>query len=331
MTGTDLADVSVLDVGHGNCVLVTKNERSCVIDTPPGTTLIEALLAQKVTRVDAIFISHADVDHVGGVIGLLTSKHFAVGAVFVNPDAVRATAMWRAFRVALRDARRRDAVEIASLTTQTRFSAFEPEVRFTVVGPEPELVLGGKDLDGVRLTANSLSGVVLVEHRGVRLVLVPGDLDSVGLKYLINEQRDIRSKVLIFPHHGGLPGARDPTGFAKILCRAVNPKAVVFSLGRGRFRNPSPDVVKAVREAVPGVYVACTQLSPWCAQSLPANDPTHLSPRPARGKPLRSCCAGTLVLTGVEPSGVLEPLQTRHREFIDASAPTALCKAPAHP
>ena len=36
-------------------------------------------------------------------------------------------------------------------------------------------------------------------------VLLTGDLDGIGLENLLEETGDIKSRVLVFPHHGGVP------------------------------------------------------------------------------------------------------------------------------
>src|SRR4051812_25075941 len=76
----------VLDVGHGNAGLAYDEEHAFVIDAPPGDTVLRALEARGITAVDALLLSHADDDHVGGAAPLLAAKEIDVRNVHVNPD-----------------------------------------------------------------------------------------------------------------------------------------------------------------------------------------------------------------------------------------------------
>ena len=64
----DLPELIVLDVGHGNCAVLRDREAVTVIDCPPpATTLVETLEVLDINIIDQILISHADIDHAGGL------------------------------------------------------------------------------------------------------------------------------------------------------------------------------------------------------------------------------------------------------------------------
>ncbi len=157
------------------------------------------------------------------------------------------------------------------------------------------------------------------------MVLLGGDMEQGCLDLWRDEGTDPKADVLIFPHHGGLPGDSEPASFAIDLCSLVHPRTVIFSIHRTRFELPNPDIIRAILGAVPGVRIACTQLSRWCATAVPSNRPNHLLDLPARGQETGFCCAGTIEidLCGEEP--VIRPLEADHRKFIDTSAESALC------
>ena len=90
-----IATISILDVGHGSSAVVRSENSLCLIDAGSGGTVLEYVLSIGSARVDSILISHADRDHVGGLIGLLTSKEFEVGAVWLNSDAFKRSRLWR--------------------------------------------------------------------------------------------------------------------------------------------------------------------------------------------------------------------------------------------
>ena len=104
----------------------------------------------------------------------------------------------------------------------------------------------------------------------------------------------------------------------------MNPKLVVFSIGRGQYATPNPETVLAIRETVPDARIVCTQLSAHCAKEIPDQPATHLSQVFARGRAGNACCGGTVVFPLDDLAAVL-PKATPHGDFIRTNAPTALC------
>ena len=69
--------------------------------------------------------------------------------------------------------------------------------------------------------------------------------------------------VLVFPHHGGLPGTgdeREAALFGFEIARMVDPEVVIFSNHRTMFRNPREVVLAGISKASPNARFACTQL-----------------------------------------------------------------------
>jgi competence protein ComEC len=85
---------------------------------------------------------------------------------------------------------------------------------------------------------------------GSHRVLLPGDIESLGESYLVEQYGPaLRSDVLVAPHHGG------KTSLTPDFLKAVSPKAVIFSVGRyNRFDMPAPDVLDRVRKINASVY-----------------------------------------------------------------------------
>jgi competence protein ComEC len=136
----------------------------------------------------------------------------------------------------------------------------------------------------------------------------------------------VKTKVLVFPHHGGHPGEADPVEFATRLCQLGKPETVLFSIHRSRHALPIPDVVRAIRETAPGVRIAGTQLSEHCATDPPKGPWKHLQDLPAKGaSPEPAAPAPFLIdLSGSVPR--ILPMKSEHLRFIAASAQTALCR-----
>ena len=171
----------------------------------------------------------------------------------------------------MRDARRRGANFNLELTSVNpgRFKA--GEVFLEVIAPSQEFASRtpqGRIPGGRQVTANSMSAVVRVWGGGSPRLLLAGDVDQLGLNELLGLREDLEAEVLVYPHHGGLPGSGNASGFTKTLIEAVEPRVVVFSIARPRRQLPRPDVVAAVLQYGTRVHVACTQLSQHCAADI---------------------------------------------------------------
>jgi beta-lactamase superfamily II metal-dependent hydrolase len=324
-----MTTVTLLDVGHGNCTIVCAGTATVVIDSPTEGLLLHTLEDMKINRIAAAIISHADKDHIAGIIPLLTSNTVQVERVYVNPDGQKRTKIWHAFRVAVAEAELKGSCEVVtSLSTTTPGIIEVGEATITVVSPSAALALtgvGGETPGGQTVTANTLSGVLRVDSRGAgNGVLLAGDMDEISLDYAIAAGAKLSANVLVFPHHGGLPGSADPTAFAMKLLDAVKPQSVIFSNARGRYDNPRPEIVGPARER--GCAIACTQLSERChANTVDAAD--HLEPIRAHGKHAGACCAGSVTLT-LGPTAVRVPgADERHQRFITDKVATPMCRA----
>ena len=321
-------ELLILDVGHGNCVVLNDTAGVIIIDCAPGTTLKETLDQLGITEISSVLISHADEDHVAGLIGLLQDPQITVQHIYINPDAVKLSDLWYDVRVTFREARKTKTTEIhPQLTIDLTGSLDTGEVHVEVLAPSQELALsavGGKDLEGRKVTSNSMSAVIGLSHNGRRVALITGDLDRSGLENLLEDGVDMKAEILVFPHHGGKPGPADGGQFARDLCSTVEPSIVVFSMARSRSGFPRPEVVGGVLTAVPQAHIACTQLSQECSNDLPLGS-NHLMNYPARGREKNTCCAGTLRV-GMSDDPRLGDFLAQHLTFVGTIAPTMCTK-----
>jgi beta-lactamase superfamily II metal-dependent hydrolase len=315
----------ILDVGHGNCAVVVDREATTVIDAALGGVLLDYLRDHKIECVDTVLISHADADHIAGLIGLLSTENLIVRNVYLNPDAVRTSKIWDDLKSVMKEARVTKKTTIKNaLSTTVPGELVMGDVLIQVLAPTPEFAIagiGGKDLNGQRVSAHSLNAVIRLVYREKLLALFPGDLDEIGLSNIQAEGTEIAADVLVFPHHGGVPG-KHPEAFTETLCKMVKPTLIVFSIGRGKHATPRPEVISTIKRVSPGAHIACTQLSERCASKPPGVAGSHLSGEISLGSEKGHCCAGTIVII---PSPV-RPILSKHTEFIEIAAPTALCK-----
>lgn len=168
-------ELRVFDVGHGLAVLVRTHRHVLLYDTGPAWTgstaaewtVLPALRALGVRRLDAVVLSHGHADHVGG-FEIIRS---------VLPGAPA----WGGH----------GAEDLAGRPCRAGQSWHWDGVRFTILHPA----------EGFRGGANEGSCVLLVAGPGGR-VLLTGDIERRGERALRLASRSLRVDVVVAPHHG---------------------------------------------------------------------------------------------------------------------------------
>lgn len=256
----------VLDVGHGSAAVLHDEGGTLVVDAgPKGAHVQRHLRAHRVRRVETMLLSHADADHIGGAITLLLDASVRIGEVLLNSDSAKKSAAFQQFCVALVEANRRAKTQITGrLTTSARLKRKGAQVE--VLHPPDAWALagaGGRTPTGERLTSNSLSAAVRISRDAKCSVLLGADIEFSCLDQWKAGSVKPCASVLVFPHHGGLPGTSDRSDAALFgfeITRMVSPEVVIFSNHRSKFGNPQDEVVAAISKAVRGIRFACTQL-----------------------------------------------------------------------
>jgi beta-lactamase superfamily II metal-dependent hydrolase len=323
--------LTVVDVGHGNAAVLTGPDGTVLIDAGPGASIMEYLETEGLLTIDAVAITHADEDHLRGLVGVIDSETVKVGSVRVNSDAEQGSRLWNATTFSLSQKSEAGAIDFqVSLAVGDQLPTVAKGVTVEILAPSKYLAAkgpGSVDNEGRQLGTNSVSGVLRVLVDSAPHVLLAADIDRVGLENLLADQ-EINARILLFPHHGGncRPGASadENKRFTQQLLEAVTPELVIFSLGRGRYETPRREIIEAVHEAGAEVKIACTQLSETCAADLPPSSAFgHLLGTVANGAASRACCAGTIRIPLV---GEILPNQQAYEVFKEEYAESALCR-----
>jgi len=206
--------LTLLDVGQGLAAVVRTREHVLVYDTGPrfsdtfdaGTAVVVPYLRQLgVSRVQRVVISHANMDHSGGLRSLVAGM--PVESV-LTPDPGN----WPDLS--------------AGSCREGRHWVWD-RVRFEVLNGSAGT---GRDL-------NNGSCVLLVSN-GAHSVLLTGDIEKTTEKRLVRDyDQRLRADVLIAPHHGS------NTSSSTAFIAAVEPRFVLFSTGyRNRYGFPARSV-----------------------------------------------------------------------------------------
>jgi competence protein ComEC len=305
-------------VGHGNCAILRDNQAVSVIDCGyDGSILLHTLKRLKIKAVDHVLISHADIDHVGGLAYLIEA--LPVHNIYMNPDASKMGKMWERNLRTLEAAEHLGTQVHIGLTSSSSQKIISGEVTIEILAPSASLAAsgaGGTYLAGQSLNSNTMSVVIGLIHKSCRVVLLPGDMNEFGLNNLLKRYNNIEAQILIFPHHGGYSGSTNDQEFARKLCTLVKPKLVLFSLDRSRYDNPKEEIVRGAVTALPHTHIMCTQLSGKCSTvPFPPNF-GHLVNLPAQGIANNTCCGGTVRIKIDGEQTTYDPSPSLHREFV---------------
>lgn len=223
----DEARVTFLAVGHGTCVVIEEPDGRVLLydnGTTTGPDAVRRVVApylwsRGITRVDEVFLSHADLDHFNGLPELL--RRFPVGQVTMTPTfADKESPGVEAVLAVLEkhDVPRRVVVAGERFTAGT--------VTFDVLHPSPI---------GPNGNENTRSLVLLMRHEG-HTILLTGDLEGEGQR-LVTSRPIAPVDVMLAPHHGaknanapkGLPEKPEPG----VMAAWARPKLVVSSQRAG--------------------------------------------------------------------------------------------------
>ncbi|HEY4668251.1 MAG TPA: ComEC/Rec2 family competence protein, partial [Tepidiformaceae bacterium] len=225
ISGPGQLDVTLLDVGQGDAILVrTPAGRTVLVDGgPSGIGLareLGAVLPHWQRRIDVVLLTHPDEDHLAGLPHML--ERLRTGAV-ADPGVTGTTTAYEIY--ALRSGARQTLAAGAS---------FELDgVTFDVLWP-PE---------GYESEQTNNHSLVLRITYGETVILLTGDIEASAQRQLLRTA-DVRADILQVPHHGSKNSAVE-------FLSAVEAEVAVISVGEGnRYGHPAPEILDALGDTV---------------------------------------------------------------------------------
>ena len=207
-------DIRALDVGQGLSLVLQTRDRILIYDAGPSwpgggsageRVLVPYLRNRGVARVDKLIVSHADLDHAGGVQALL--RDFGVDSILAGEELP-----WT-------------AQPVGRCNAGMRWSW--NGVRFSILHPPRAAQLEG----------NEASCVLLVEA-GDNRALLSGDIEAETEAALVRQRVLPEVDLVSVPHHGSRTSSIGP------FVRSLTPSIALVSAGHGnRWGFPKADVV----------------------------------------------------------------------------------------
>ncbi len=234
----DTLRVNMFAVGDGSCFLIRAGNRTAMFDCGSNAyldmgerSIVPALRTLNVSRIDDLFISHADLDHFCGVLDVI--KEVPVRRAYMPPQMLT-----RAEAELQGAGESKPATPLSLLLADLRQRGIPVEPiargwRDDWNGTHVELLWPPADYDvehDKRRRDNDASMVLTVRAHSRRLLL-NGDLDKASMPDLLSMKDDLRADIADLPHHGSfVPASPD-------WLKAVAPRYVLQSSGPARLRN----------------------------------------------------------------------------------------------
>jgi competence protein ComEC len=221
--------VTFLDVGQGDAIVIrTPTGAAMLVDCGPAwegddagrRTILPFLRSQSIQKLDALFLTHPDTDHIGGAPSIL--GRVQVKRVFAGGDDWNEEKCPQLYRI-LRERK-------LNLTPLERGKSIETGkgVKLRVLNPG----------NGKRSTDNEDSLVIRLEY-GNSFLLLTGDAGAEAEANMLHCGEDLKAQIIKIAHHGSRFGSTER------FLKAVHPQAAIILVGkRNRFGHPAPAVMR---------------------------------------------------------------------------------------
>lgn len=214
--------VTVYDVEEGQAILLQAKGEYYLIDCGGSSTdeavdtVAQSLLSQGITRLDGIVVTHYDVDHAGGVPGLLSRVDADVIYLPDIPDDGNIKSVLA------------DRYESKVQWINDKIYVVNGQNKLTLIPALPDSSV-----------ENECSLCVLFQAENCD-ILITGDRGVTGEKALLKAFDLPQLELLVAGHHG----SAESTNFE--LLHKTRPKAVVISTG-SRYNGPSEELLDRLR------------------------------------------------------------------------------------
>ena len=234
-----------IDVGQGDCTfIVTPKNKTILIDGGGSTssdfdvgenTLLPYILDRGYKKIDVMFISHFDQDHVGGLLTIL--KELKVDRVCISEQKENSE-NYEEFLKIVKE--KNITVFILKMGDKIKI---ENNLYFDILWP------GEEQITENRMNNNAI--VMKLNHNGFSC-LFTGDIEKIAeeqIAKLYNDKSILKSDVLKVSHHGS------KTSTTEEFLGLINPKVCLIGVGKNNlFGHPSGEVIERLKNMNASIY-----------------------------------------------------------------------------
>ena len=234
---TESVEITVLDVGQGNCTLITTPSNQAILidgggfsgrssfDT--GRLIIAPFLWKKgVHSIEYVILTHPESDHLKGLIYLF--DNFSINGFIKNSDKSQSIGYDKLMRIC----QKKDIQIFIPTKEHRRLVAGSVELVFFMSEPQ---------IRGQNLNDNSL--VTQLRYKKFSM-LFPGDVLAKRENQLVRQfGSQLKSDLMLSPHHGSQSSS------TKFFLEKILPESVIISCGwHNRYGFPDKIVLKRYKD-----------------------------------------------------------------------------------
>jgi len=252
----DKLSLTAVDVGQGNAALIRFPGGTKMLVDGGGSfdgtfdlgkyVLAPFLWHERIDQIDILVLTHPHPDHLQGLLFIM--NNFRVSEVWINDQSVDSP-LYGAFHLLIGE--RKIRLKVVSEQTP-RISIDQVDIRIL----NPHTIRDGflkiRDRSSMITTddylrashysvpdqTNDHSVVMKLTYKRSSFLLT-GDITERAERRIIESGADLKSDLIIVPHHGGFRSSSTP------FLEKVKPQIAVISCGvDNRFEDPHPDVIK---------------------------------------------------------------------------------------
>ncbi len=227
--------LSCIDVGHGQAILVQPpgmanllfDAGSLYKEDVGRRIIIPFMRSQAIAKLDAIIISHSDIDHINAIPEVVADEKTA--GIFANDDFL-VDRKNSGVPKCLNDYLKNLGFNIQSLD------------KLQIKSPAGiKIIWPSKDaLSNNQLSDNNRSAVIMLEYAGVKILLC-SDIEKFAQQKILETHPDLKADIVIAPHHGST-ATTDPNFIEKLA-----PKFLVYSCSQTQYENQNKIACKTTR------------------------------------------------------------------------------------
>jgi competence protein ComEC len=215
--------LTCLNVGHGQAVVLTlPSKKHILFDTGSISTkntgqrvVLPFLSYQGIDKLDAVVISHDDIDHINGLPEVVT--RFSETTVYANAAFIQQTKS-RSSAAFLADHLKELNIDLMPIDL---LSDIPQQVSITPLWPTDNICADPAISD------NDKSLVCLIEYANKKILLC-SDIEQLAQNSIIEKHPDLTVDVLLMPHHGSIRNLQNS------FVSSLNPKTVIISCSKKR-------------------------------------------------------------------------------------------------
>ncbi len=231
--------IHFVDVGQGDCTFITTPQNKTILIDGGGSmseeydvgesTLLPYILDRGYTKLDYVFISHFDQDHVGGILTIL--EELRVGQVYISKQE-QDSENYQEFLKIVKDKK----IQVKVLK-QGDCLRIEKNLYFDILWPIEE-----------QIQENVLNNnaMVMKLRYGKFSMIFTGDIEAIAEEKILDFYKEkgesiLKSDVLKVAHHGS------KTSTTQSFFEKVNPKICLIGVGKNNmFGHPTAEVLERI-------------------------------------------------------------------------------------